>query len=88
MAEKRKALIDEMAIQAQTDADHFQAELTEMRKKHEEALETSEERMRETRKRGVEVDKLLNKLSGKLEVVQKGGGGALPNVKLPNYQVI
>jgi len=63
VADKRKALIDEMAIQAQTDADHFTAEMTEMRKKHEEALETSEERMRETRKRGVEVDKLLNKLS-------------------------
>ena len=54
VAEKRKTMIDEMAIQAQTDADHFQAETAEMRKKLDEALETSEERMRETRKRSAE----------------------------------
>merc|ERR1719244_2041326 len=56
-------MIDEMAIRAQKEAESFTAEMNETRRRLDEALQSDEERKAEMRKKGVEFDKLLNKLA-------------------------
>ena len=64
LAEKRKLMIDEMAIRAQKEADQFTVEMTEIKGKLEETKSALDEKKTEARKKGVEFDKLLNKLAG------------------------
>ena len=71
LAEKRKSIIDEMAIRAQKEADQFTAEMAEVKGKLEETRSTLDEKKTEARKKGVEFDKLLNKLAGERERLER-----------------
>merc|ERR1711990_34217 len=63
MAEKRKTMIDEMAIQSQTEADNFKVEMATLRDRQKAELQSCEEKNKELKKRVVDFDKMLNSLS-------------------------